>query len=239
MQNKYFRFISDEARSQFESNYSSNIEIGNAIQNNIFKVVHLIDGNVVAIQFKSGAILTHGKDGVYMTRCEMEEFFVEVSGFDGDSGMWEVNETYICTDLKSLVQRSHLNVRFAELVHLNRFKVLAVDYSLGSPRVKTVQVGNQKINLALVQAERSFFKRWIDFKNSVNDRAESIQEHFDRLDELEQIQDSIDVVENDVGTVDREPMFIEGPAKIELTVTDEKSRLAAIKFLEGTRFANV
>lgn len=240
MQNKYFRFISDEARSQFESNYSSNIEIGNAIQNNIFKVIQLIDNDtVVAIQFKSGAILTHGKDGLYITCGEMEEFFVEVSGFDGDSGMWDEGETYICINLKGLVQRSMVNRRFAELVHLNRFKVLAVDYSLGSPRVKSIEVNGEKINLALVQAERSFFKRWSDFKNSVNDRAESIQQHFDRLDELEQIQDSIDIVENDISTVDREPMFIEGPAKIELTVTDEKSRLAAIKFLEGVRFANV
>ena len=235
MQNKYFRFISDDARAQFEANYSSNIDIANAIQNSIFKVIQLVDNdNVVAIQFKSGAILTHGKDGLYITCGEMEEFFVEVSGFDGDSGIWEEGETYICINLKGLVQRSKLNIRFAELVHLNRFTVLAVDHSLGSPRVKTVQVGNQKINLALVQAERSFFRRWTDFKNNINGDM-VVQEHLDELDELDEAQDA----ENDVGTVDPVPLVLEGPAKIELIVSDEKSRLAAIKFLEGTRFANV
>ncbi|WKW87969.1 hypothetical protein pzkkv8_127 [Klebsiella phage pzk-kv8] len=234
MQNKYFRFISDDARAQFEANYSSNIDIANAIQNNIFKVIQLAIDNVVAIQFKSGAILTHGKDGLYITCSEMEEFFVEVSGFDGDSGLWEEGETYVCINLKGLVQRSKLNIRFAELVHLNRFKVLAVDHSLGSPRVKTVQVGNQKINLALVQAERSFFRRWTDFKNNINGDM-VVQEHLDELDELDEAQDA----ENDVGTVDPVPLVLEGPAKIELIVSDEKSRLAAIKFLEGTRFANV
>ena len=235
MQNKYFRFISDDARAQFEANYSSNIDIANAIQNSIFKVIQLVDNdNVVAIQFKSGAILTHGKDGLYITCGEMEEFFVEVSGFDGDSGLWEEGETYICINLKGLVQRSKLNIRFAELVHLNRFTVLAVDHSLGSPRVKTVQVGNQKINLALVQAERSFFSRWTDFKNNINGDM-VVQEYLDELDELDEAQDA----ENDVGTVDPVPLVLEGPAKIELIVSDEKSRLAAIKFLEGTRFANV
>lgn len=234
MQNKYFRFISDDARAQFEANYSSNIDIANAIQNNIFKVIQLAIDNVVAIQFKSGAILTHGKDGLYITCSEMEEFFVEVSGFDGDSGLWEEGETYVCINLKGLVQRSKLNIRFAELVHLNRFTVLAVDHSLGSPRVKTVQVGNQKINLALVQAERSFFRRWTDFKNNINGDM-VVQEHLDELDKLDEAQDA----ENDVGTVDPVPLVLEGPAKIELTVSDEKSRLAAIKFLEGTRFANV
>lgn len=235
MQNKYFRFISDDARAQFEANYSSNIDIANAIQNSIFKVIQLVDNdNVVAIQFKSGAILTHGKDGLYITCGEMEEFFVEVSGFDGDSGIWEEGETYICINLKGLVQRSKLNIRFAELVHLNRFTVLAVDHSLGSPRVKTVQVGNQKINLALVQAERSFFRRWTDFKNNINGDM-VVQEHLDELDKLDEAQDA----ENDVGTVDPVPLVLEGPAKIELIVSDEKSRLAAIKFLEGTRFANV
>lgn len=235
MQNKYFRFISDDARAQFEANYSSNIDIANAIQNSIFKVIQLVDNdNVVAIQFKSGAILTHGKDGLYITCGEMEEFFVEVSGFDGDSGIWEEGETYICINLKGLVQRSKLNIRFAELVHLNRFTVLAVDHSLGSPRVKTVQVGNQKINLALVQAERSFFRRWTDFKNNINGDM-VVQEHLDELDKLDEAQDA----ENDVGTVDPVPLVLEGPAKIELTVSDEKSRLAAIKFLKGTRFANV
>lgn len=236
MKNKYFRFISDDARAQFESNYSSNIDIANAIQNNIFKVIQLVvNENVIAIQFKSGATLTHGKDGLYITRSEMDEFFVEVSGFDGDSGLWEEGETYICIDLKSLVQRSKLNIRFAELVHLNRFKVLAVDHSLGSPRVKTVQVGNQKINLALVQAERSFFKRWADFKNSAKDNI-VVQEYLDELNELDETRDA---AENDVGTVDPAPLSIEGAGKVELTVTDEKSRLAAIKFLEGIRFANV
>ena len=164
----------------------------------------------------------------------MEEFFVEVSGFDGDSGLWEEGETYICINLKGLVQRSKLNIRFAELVHLNRFTVLAVDHSLGSPRVKTVQVGNQKINLALVQAERSFFRRWTDFKNNITGDL-VVQEYLDELDELDEAQDA----ENDVGTVDPVPLVLEGPAKIELIVSDEKSRLAAIKFLEGTRFANV
>lgn len=235
MQNKYFRFISDDARARFEANYSSNIDIANAIQNSIFKVIQLVDNdNVVAIQFKSGAVLTHGKDGLYITCGEMEEFFVEVSGFDGDSGIWEEGETYICINLKGLVQRSKLNIRFAELVHLNRFTVLAVDHSLGSPRVKAVQVGNQKINLALVQAERSFFSRWTDFKNNINGDM-VVQEHLDELDELDEAQDA----ENDVGTVDPVPLVLEGPAKIELIVSDEKSRLAAIKFLEGTRFANV
>lgn len=235
MQNKYFRFISDDARAQFEANYSSNIDIANAIQNSIFKVIQLVDNdNVVAIQFKSGAVLTHGKDGLYITCGEMEEFFVEVSGFDGDSGIWEEGETYICINLKGLVQRSKLNIRFAELVHLNRFTVLAVDHSLGSPRVKAVQVGNQKINLALVQAERSFFSRWTDFKNNINGDM-VVQEHLDELEELDEAQDA----ENDVGTVDPVPLVLEGPAKIELIVSDEKSRLAAIKFLEGTRFANV
>lgn len=235
MQNKYFRFISDDARAQFEANYSSNIDIANAIQNSIFKVIQLVDNdNVVAIQFKSGAILTHGKDGLYITCGEMEEFFVEVSGFDGDSGIWEEGETYICINLKGLVQRSKLNIRFAELVHLNRFKVLAVDHSLGSPRVKTVQVGNQKINLALVQAERSFFSRWTDFKNNITGDL-VVQEYLDELNELDETQEA----ENDIGTVDPVPLVLEGPAKIELIVSDEKSRLAAIKFLEGTRFANV
>lgn len=235
MQNKYFRFISDDARAQFEANYSSNIDIANAIQNSIFKVIQLVDNdNVVGIQFKSGAILTYSKDCLYITCREMEEFFVEVSGFDGDSGIWEEGETYICINLKGLVQRSKLNIRFAELVHLNRFTVLAVDHSLGSPRVKTVQVGNQKINLALVQAERSFFRRWTDFKNNINGDM-VVQEHLDELDELDETQDA----ENDVGTVDPVPLVLEGPAKIELIVSDEKSRLAAIKFLEGTRFANV
>lgn len=234
MQNKYFRFISDDARAQFEASYSSNIDIANAIQNSIFKVIQLAIDDVVGIQFKSGATLTYSKDCLYITRDEMEEFFVEVSGFDGDSGLWEEGETYICINLKGLVQRSKLNIRFAELVHLNRFTVLAVDHSLGSPRVKTVQVGNQKINLALVQAERSFFRRWTDFKNNINGDM-VVQEHLDELDELDEAQDA----ENDVGTVDPVPLVLEGPAKIELIVSDEKSRLAAIKFLEGTRFANV
>lgn len=237
MQNKYFRFISDDARAQFEANYSSNIDIANAIQNSIFKVIQVAIDNVVGIQFKSGAVLTYSKDCLYITCSEMEEFFVEVSGFDGDSGIWEEGETYICINLKGLVQRSKLNIRFAELVHLNRFTVLAVDHSLGSPRVKTVQVGNQKINLALVQAERSFFSRWTDFKNNINGDM-VVQEYLDELDELGELDEAQDA-ENDVGTVDPAPLVLEGPAKIELTVSDEKSRLAAIKFLEGTRFANV
>ena len=41
MQNKYFRFISDDARAQFEANYSSNIDIANAIQNSILKLFKL------------------------------------------------------------------------------------------------------------------------------------------------------------------------------------------------------
>lgn len=237
MKNKYFRFISDEARAQFEANYSSNIDIANAIQNNIFKVIQVAIDNVVGIQFKSGAILTYSKDCLYITRAEMDEFFVEVCGFGGDSGSWEEGETYICTDLKGLVQRSKLNIRFAELVHLNRFKVLTVDYSLGSPRVKSIQVGNQKINLALVQAERPFFRRWIDFKNNITGDM-IVQEYLDELGELDELDEPQDV-ENDVGTVDPVPLVLEGPAKIELIVSDEKSRLAAIKFLEGTRFANV
>lgn len=240
MQNKYFRFISDEARAQFEASYSSNIDVANAIQNSIFKVIQVAGDDVVGIQFKSGATLTYSKDCLYITRDEMDEFFVEVCGFGGDSGSWEEGETYICTDLKGLVQRSKLNIRFAELVHLNRFKVLTVDYSLGSPRVKSIQVGNQKINLALVQAERPFFRRWIDFKNNIEGDI-VVQEYLDELGELGELDehDEPQDAENDVGTVDPAPLVLEGPAKIELAVSDEKSRLAAIKFLEGTRFANV
>ena len=237
MQNKYFRFISDEARAQFEASYSSNIDIANAIQNSIFKVIQVAIDDVVGIQFKSGATLTYSKDCLYITCDEMDEFFVEVCGFGGDSGSWEEGETYICTDLKGLVQRSKLNIRFADLVHLNRFKVLTVDYSLGSPRVKSVQVGNQKINLALVQAERPFFRRWIDFKNNIEGDI-VVQEYLDELGELGELDEPQDA-ENDIGTVEPAPLVLEGPAKIELTVSDEKSRLTAIKLLEGTRFADV
>lgn len=241
MQNKYFRFISDDARHCFENTYSSNIDMANIIQNDIFKVIKVTgDNNIVTIQVKDGKLYSHGKDGIYITSAEIEEFFTEVSGFGGDSGLWDLNETYVCIDLKGLLSCSCINKRFVSLVGSQKFKVLIVDSITGPTRVKAIELNGEKINLSLVQNEREFFKLYEDYEISVISRAESIQEHFDSLDELDQVQDEIDELENNTKPADNPNLVvIEGDVGIRINVTSEDSRLEAIKFLEGIRFANV
>lgn len=214
----WYRLDSKQCEEAFKQDYYG-VNLYNLLMvHKYFKVntVDLDNGDILDIEFPDGSVYPGSIDAVVLKQ-EHFQYFKEIEY------LWAKNASYVLVNPTGLANASTINKRFISIVGSSPFTVKEIDVpdSRQSLRTRTrvISVCGTEFNFALTQSELRFFAKIDKITGAIS------EDYCSKLCLSEPKASNI--------------ITISGPARIEVVVDDEASRLFAIKALEGVRFASV